>query len=76
MKEADYETSWWQRRKNKAILQKDMNEWQELYNNHCDHYELFKMELKMADTNPLVFIGKLILGIISIFITFLWWFQM
>lgn len=53
-----------------------MNEWQELYNNHCDHYELFKMELKMADTNPLVFIGKLILGIISIFITFLWWFQM
>lgn len=41
-----------------------------------DHYDLFKLELQMQNTNPLVFIGKLILGIFSIFLTFVWWFQM
>lgn len=41
-----------------------------------EHFELFRMELQMENTNPFVYIGKVVLGVLCIFFTFLWWFQM
>lgn len=38
-------------------------------------HEIFKLELKYLDVNPLVFIAKLILGVIFAVVSFLWWLQ-
>jgi hypothetical protein len=43
---------------------------------HRDYYDLFRMELKMEDVNPIVFIGKLLLGILCIVASIMLWVQM
>lgn len=36
-------------------------------------HDIFKLEVKFINVNPLVFIGKFILGIIFCIISFIWW---
>lgn len=36
-------------------------------------YEIFKLELNIANTNPVVWVLKLILGILFFIISFVWW---
>ena len=35
-------------------------------------YDIFQLELKIADVNPLVYVSKLILGILFIIISLIW----
>jgi len=76
MKQAEYETSWWSRRKAAARLSKDLSTFEQLAIEQNDHFELFRLELQMQNTNPFVFIGKMVLGFFCIFLTVLWWLQM
>jgi len=34
------------------------------------------MEINISDSNPLVYIGKLIMGLIGIILSILWWIHM
>ena len=35
--------------------------------------EIFDLELEYNSHNPLVYVGKLLLGIVFIFVSLLWW---
>lgn len=39
-------------------------------------YDIFKLELSIASTNPLIWVLKLILGIVLFIISFIWWLHM
>lgn len=39
-------------------------------------YEIFKLELKYYDTNPIVWYFKLVIGVIFCVISFIWWLHM
>jgi LMBR1 domain-containing protein 1 len=53
-----------------------MNEFKAKYFAVEEEFEIFNMELKFSDTNPIIPILKLILGIIFIITSLLWVLQM
>ena len=76
MKEMEYSTGWWSKRKREAEVIKDYAQFEEEANESDERFELYKMELDIQNTSMVTFVAKLILGVFCVFLSFLWWFQM
>lgn len=73
---ADFVDGWFeQRRKNKEI-DNEVTELENKLSEHLDRYELFRAELDMANTNPLVYFLKLVAGIFCLILAPIWLIQM
>ncbi len=76
MSRIEFADGWWAKRKKKAEMSDALKSIEERFSFHHDYYDLFHLELKMQDVNPLVYVGKLFLGIICVVVSIIIWVQM
>jgi hypothetical protein len=76
MARIDFADGWWAKRRKKAELNDTLKNLETRFLFHRDYYEHFHLELKMEDVNPIVYIGKLILGLFCIILSVVIWLQM
>jgi LMBR1 domain-containing protein 1 len=68
--------SYFSRRASLKSFGKDFNEFRVGVLTIERDYEIFKLELNIVNTNPVVWVLKLICGILFFIISFVWWLHM
>ncbi|KAL4484994.1 hypothetical protein ABPG74_020171 [Tetrahymena malaccensis] len=71
--EIKYQKGFWARRKMNNKTSAEFQIFSEAVLQLDDEHQLFKMELDIATTNPLIYYAKLLLGFFGIIISLVWW---
>ena len=72
-KEARVIDSWWNRKMEQRRVGKDWNKFKKEVDTLEFNIEIFKLELDIANLNPLVFWFKLFAGIVLSVVSLIWW---
>lgn len=72
-KNAEVETGFFNKRKAKGKVSQSMKRFKVAVFNLEKNYNIFKLELNYLDHNPLIFVGKFILGLLFCIVSFIWW---
>lgn len=75
-KEIALVNGYWSKRKLKSRITTDAKKFEAAVLALDNQYEIFKLELDYMNTNPIVWIFKLIAGIFFVLLSIMWWFQM
>lgn len=75
-KEIALVNGYWSKRKLKSRITTDAKKFEAAVLALDNQYEIFKLELDYMNTNPIVWIFKLIAGIFFVILSIMWWFQM
>lgn len=74
--EASLANGFWARRKAVKLVNKEYSAWKAAVLYLDNQYEIFELELKYMDMNPLGFYLELVLGCIFAVVSMCWWVQM
>ena len=72
----DYVDGWFNQRRKNQEAEAALKDVERRVEKHVDFYNLFQLEMKVADVNPFVYVGKLVLGVVCFAASILLWIQM
>lgn len=75
-KEAEVVDGWWSKFREKRRVGGKLNKYKHAVLTLERDFQIFKLELEMANTNPIIWYLKFIIGILFIVVSFIWWMHM
>jgi hypothetical protein len=75
-KELTLTEGFWEKRKKKGNFKSESNKFKNAVYTLEKMHEIFKLELKLQDVNPLVYWAKLFLGLFFVVVSIIWWIHM
>ncbi|KAM3140194.1 hypothetical protein pb186bvf_007747 [Paramecium bursaria] len=72
-KELKFNSSWFSKRSKSAKLESKYAKLCEAVDELEEENEIFKMELDMSTSNPIIYVLKLVLGFLLLIVTICWW---